>query len=185
MKRSFVLVIHLLLSGCVGLNNVSEIQPGETWAPSPDQAVLFFGVGLEVEWPHKGFGLQLDEYDAEAGINRGNCLIYNRAYAILKPPTPGTVKYFAYSVEPGYYAPGGLAFYPLEKTYQKQAFRADAGVITYIGDFIYRGNREPMLLRRDLRAARAALRDFPALKGDPVVAETIPIKGWRLFLCTP
>lgn len=183
VRRAAPLVACLLLAACPEFNNITEIRPYDWSTPAPTRAVIIYGIGLEAPWPYQGFAVNLGEYDAVRGAIRGDCWRYNHTRAVVMPATVGALKYFAFSAEPGYFAQSPSTSYPLEGM-GEVAFHAPAGRITYIGEFTYQG-KKPMALRRDLDRARAAVRMFPTLDGEPVFAETVPIEPQYMWLCTP
>jgi hypothetical protein len=138
-SRNWAAVVALApaLAGCI-LNNVDEIQSDDGFAPSRGRAVLVFGLGALEE---HGLTVILEEYDPQRAQVTGNGWHWNRAQASVVRGAPGQVRYFAFSVEPGYYAWSGFnnaelaSADGLEAPLPSIAFRAPADRVTYVGDF--------------------------------------------------
>lgn len=151
MKHILLLAMSLLLSGCLGLNDVKAVPmpykiKGKLMTPSADRAWVIFG--LVAEGPGYGdsspaFSVHADEYSLDRQNITGNCWRYNHMGANI-PRIVGTHQYFAFDVKPGYYVPRE----PLSALKKHLVFEVPAGRIVYLGDFVWTG-KATLDLRRD------------------------------------
>jgi hypothetical protein len=129
------------------------------------------------------FSVQLDEYDLAEQKAAGDCWHYNRMQALV-PSEPGSVRYFAFDVPAGHYAPSAFATgNGLEGG--PQAFAAPSGQVVYAGDFVYTANRF-VALRRNMEAAQASLAPTsPEIAKRLSAANAVAIMSPPGILCTP
>lgn len=169
----------VFLSGCA-MNSVRPLSPDSV--AKSKQAVLVYGVQVEGKWDYPLFNVEVAEYDLKAQAVAGNCFVFNRADATV-PATPGAVRYFAFEVPVGHYTYG--PFNAVSIVGKRLAFRADAGRLTYIGDFIYTPAKT-VELRRNSEGYEASLVEvFPGTSGKFVLAESFSVQSPQMFLCTP
>jgi hypothetical protein len=185
------MVVAATLSGCLLLNGVDELNPDDWHAPSIGRSVIVYGVAVEALWEYPQFGVKFDEYDTERQQGTGNCFRFNHTHAVVSG-NPGQVRYFVFSVPPGTYAyspfQGQLTLSP---ELRQAGFVAPPGRMVYFGDFIFvrdplKGARSGTVeVRQNLQAARKAIKGFPRLKGDLLLAEIVPVQPPGMFLCAP
>lgn len=175
----FSALLLVLLSGCV-MNSVHQLSPDSV--AKSRQAVLVYGIQVEGHWDYPQFAVQLVEYSLKDQDGMGNCFTFNRAEATV-PSTPGAVKYFAFEVPAGHYTYGAFNGVPLVG--ETLAFNAVAGRQSYIGDFVYTSARQ-VELRRNSEGYKSSLPEvFPGTRGKFMLAEAIPVRPPRPFLCMP
>jgi hypothetical protein len=171
MRRVARFALVVLLSGtqqgCL-LNNVAELSPQETNAPSRGRAIAVYGVGLEGHWRYPKFAVTLDEYSAERQSITGGCWRYNHMKAVV-PSDSKRVEHFAFEVRPGHYIYSGFNIVGLKGG--PMAFEVPADRVVYVGDFVYTGDGAVELRRPQ--------RDGITLA--PAASAPIP----NVFLCTP
>ncbi len=176
------------LSGCAGLNNVRELDAGQHYRPSPAKAVLLYGSELQSPWAGGSMArptaLDFEEYDAVAGRNRGNCWRFNHTESLLDTTKIGAPKFSAFIVDPGYFVLNRFSA-PDRAVTDAAAFYAAPGTVSYVGTYVYKGEKNGLELRRDLAEGQAAAGQFPGLAGPVVIAPTIPVRENNAFLCTP
>ncbi len=132
MVRLMLFGLSVLVSGCLGLNDVRPIRMQDLpAAPSGDRT--FAVVSLSVDAPQLErypfvFSVSIDEYSIEHQDISGNCFRYNHMYPGIDP-IAGNRQYFAFDVRPGYYTVSGIG--GREKTI---AFELPVGGIVYLGD---------------------------------------------------
>jgi len=172
-------VAAALLSGCLGLNDVSRVvEPGYT--PSANRALLVIGAGMEGNWKAQKFPISLYEYDIQRKSITGNCWRSNEVHAA----TELEIEYFVFDVAPGFYAGGGGMAVFRDQT-SPLAFEVPAGRVVYVGDFVYAKDRK-VDLRRNMDRAMAAVKSvYPNITGEPLVAEAVPVPTLQMFLCAP
>jgi hypothetical protein len=169
----------VLLAGCV-MNSVHQLSPDSV--AKSEQAVLVYGIQVEGKWDYPKFTVQLVEYSLKDQDGAGNCFTFNRARAAV-PSTPGAVKYFAFEVPAGHYTYGTFNGVPLNG--ETLAFTAVAGRQSYIGDFVYTSARQ-VELRRNSEGYKSSLPEvFPGTSGKFVLAEAVPVRPPKMFLCAP
>lgn len=177
------MALPALFAGCT-LNSVKLLPTGA--AVDDGRAIVVVGLGVEGDWKHSGFTVELDEYSVQAQAGTGNCFRFNRINATLSP-APGPTRYFAFDVPAGayVYSPfNGAQLVPAAK-YDATAFAAPAGKIVYIGDFTYSRDRM-VALRRDLDAfSKARAKSLANLRGEVLLAETAQVQRPKPFMCTP
>lgn len=180
------------LTGCAGLNNVTEVGASDMFAPRSGRAVVLYGVGLEASWPYRAFSVDLQEYDMQKGRGKGDCWRYNHTNAVVEAALKEPVKYFAFAVEPGYFVHSAFSSAYVEPPYDRVAFKVLPGRINYIGDFILtKGPTDSLMgdaritLARDIDRARAAAKQFATLQGEPILADTAPRGELHAWLCMP
>lgn len=180
----------LTLSGCLWLvlGPTNTVRPGELSFARPGTTQIVFGVATEADWPAKGFSVQLDRYDPVTG-EAGNCSRHDNARGSI-PPTPTGLHYFVFDVPAGNYVFSALNGQSLDSD-SPAAFVAPAGQSVYLGDFVLVGPITPytlsidgpIVVRRDLAAAKAALgREATRLELADVLSG---VRRGRPFLCTP
>ena len=178
----------LALSGCAGLNNIRELDAGQHYQPSMQKAVLLYGSELQQPWPDslmsRSRGLDFQEYDAVAGRSKGNCWRYNHTESVIDITRIGAAKFSAFVVDPGYFVLSGFSA-PDRAVTDAAAFYAAPGTVSYVGTYIYKGEKEGFELRRDLVEGQAAAGEFPGLARSVVMAPTIPVRENGFFVCTP
>ncbi|MBR7800473.1 hypothetical protein [Undibacterium fentianense] len=185
-KNAIVFVLLSMLAslqGCMLLNNVDTISKEKVIAPSLYRGIAIVGVALEADWPYPQFSISLDEYSVEKQAITGNCWRFNRMTASV-PKEVKSVHYFAFEVEPGHYTMSPFNT-PFQDAKQVQGFHVPAGQITYIGDFIYTGQKS-IELRRNYPVIEVDLKNyFPNMKATVKLAESVLIARPSLFLCAP
>ena len=178
----------LALSACAGLNNVRELDAGEHYQPSAQKAVLLYGSELRQPWPNNSMprptGLDFQEYDAVAGHSKGNCWRSNHTPKVIEVAKIGAPKFSAFVVDPGYFVLNPLSA-PGRDVADTAAFYAAPGTVSYVGTYVYKGEKDGFELRRDLAEGQAAAEQFPGLKGAVVMAPTIPVRENGGFVCGP
>ncbi|MBS0158074.1 MAG: hypothetical protein JSS26_05755 [Nitrospira sp.] len=136
----FLLMINLLLSGCLLLNDVKPISipdklTGDRTMPVANRAVVILGLSVEGSgynlYTHP-FSIHTDEYSVEHQNITGNCWRYNYVEAKVTGIV-GTRQYFAFNVKPGYYVAREL----FSASRKNLVFEVPAGRIVYLGDFIW------------------------------------------------
>jgi len=171
--------VAVLAGGCT-VSSTSPLEAGGT--PRAGRAVIVYGVGVDGQWPHARYAVQLAEYDLERQAITGNCFRFNRVDADV-PAAPSGIRYFAFDVPAGSWVYSPMNGAELEG--DPVAFRAPAGQAVYLGDFIY-GKNGRVTRVGDLAAERAAIRQaLPAVPADLASAASIAVAAPRPFLCTP
>lgn len=172
-------LVGAMNAGCI-VNSSNALPDGGI--PSANRAVIVYGVKVEGAWPHPAFPLDLAEYDIGQQNITGNCFRFNRTETRVSP-LPGTVKYVAFDVRPGYYiySPFNVAPFAVEVV----SFEARAGKTVYIGDFIYEKSRQVSLVRQLDTAREAIVQALPKLKGQITLATATAATRPRAFVCTP
>jgi hypothetical protein len=175
----FSALLLVLLTGCV-MNSVHQLSPDSV--AKSQQAVLVYGIQVEGKWDYPQFAVQLVEYSLKDQDGAGNCFTFNRAEATV-PSTPGAVRYFAFEVPAGHYTHGTFGGVPFVG--ETLAFTAVAGRPSYAGDFVYTSAKR-VELRRNSESYRSRLPEvFPGTSGKFILAEAIPVRPPKMFLCTP
>jgi hypothetical protein len=201
MSALLVCALVFSLSGCMVINTVSTIDEKDWLSPSPERAVVVFGIGNEGK-PSSYLNIILKKYILGKRELTTSCFFthYDLIQAGLYPSATGDKKYFVFDVLPGYYV------------YNKDEiiFKVDAGKINYLGDFIRTDKKEAcpewgcedgvgtyticmqddyplgsdckkqryvMELRQDINAATAAVKKFRSLKPVLIPAEQVKIEG--------
>ncbi|WP_026792471.1 hypothetical protein [Pleomorphomonas oryzae] len=176
------------LSGCAGLNNVRELDVSQHYRPTSEKAVLLYGGELQSPWPGGSMArpatLNFEEYDAVAGRNKGNCWRFNHTESLLDTTKIGAPKFSAFIVDPGYFVLNRFSA-PDRIVTDAAAFYAAPGTVSYVGTYVYKGEKDGFELRRDLGEGQAAARQFSGLAGPVVMAPTIPVRENNAFVCTP
>ncbi|HUC66706.1 MAG TPA: hypothetical protein VMA53_14810 [Stellaceae bacterium] len=202
LQLVLVIVASTTLSGCLdldwamlslfgGRNDVRQIEPND-WIDIPrDRAVIVYGVADQGKWPREGIAVTLDEYSMERHQIAFSCFLYNHADAVLAAGT-AEVHYFVFRVPPGYYIDGIINPTPVAEPYASMAFEAPAGRIVYIGDFVNvteaagADAEETFEFRRNLDAARTALKSYKALHGELTLANGVRVdRGPMPYPCMP
>jgi hypothetical protein len=177
----------VVLSGCAGSNGVRELKIGQHYQPTSRKAVLLYGSELQQPWPNtplsRPTALNFDEYDATAGRNKGNCWRFNHTESLLDTTSIGVPRFSAFIVDPGYFVLNGFSA-PDRTVTDAAAFYAAPGTVSYVGTYVYKGEKGGFELRRDLAEGQAA-GQFLGLAGPVVMAPTIPVRENRVFLCSP
>jgi hypothetical protein len=179
LRWSALAIVAVLMGGCT----LSSTVPLETGgAPHAGRAVIVYGLGVEGQWPHARYGVQLAEYSLEQQNITGNCFRFNRVDAAV-PSAPAGLRYVAFDV-----VPGSWVYSPMNGAQPEGdpvAFRVPAGQTVYLGDFIY-GKNGRVRRTGDLAAERTAIRQaLPALAADLMPVATVPVAAPKPFLCTP
>lgn len=174
-----LLALSLVLSGCVS-NAVRLIPAG--MAASNAGAVVIYGVGVEGNWKHERFGIELAAYDLGKQALAGNCFRFDRTRAKV-PAASGPIQYFAFEVPPGNYVYSPFNSAPLAQ--DAWAFAAPEARTVYIGDFVYARNDDVVIRRDPGNLQRAHAASLPDLKGEIVLATAVPVRPPAPFLCTP
>lgn len=178
----------LALSSCAGLNNVRELDAGELYRPSAQKAVLLYGSELQQPWPDSSMprptGLDFQEYDASAGRNKGNCWRSNHTQSVIDVAKVGVPKFSAFVVDPGHFVLNAFSA-PGRAVADEAAFYAAQGTVSYVGTYVYKGEKDGFALRRSVAEGRAAAEQFPGLEGPVVMAPTIPVRENGIFVCGP
>lgn len=188
MATTIAIGCLLALFGCAGLNNVHELDASQHYRPSTQKAVLLYGSELQQPWPDgsmpRSRGLDFQEYDAVAGRSKGNCWRYNHTESVIDISKIGVPKFSAFLVEPGYFVLNGFSA-PGRTIADAAAFYAAPGTVSYVGTYVYKGEKAGFELRRDLAEGQAAAGEFPGLARFVVMAPTIPVRENGFFVCTP
>lgn len=188
MAATIAIGCLLALSGCAGLNNVRELDASQHYRPPMQKAVLLYGSELQQPWPDgsmpRSRGLDFQEYDAAAGRSKGNCWRYNHTESVIDISKIGVPKFSAFIVDPGYFVLNRFSA-PDRIVTDAAAFYAAAGTVSYVGTYVYKGEKDGFELRRDLAEGQAAARQFSGLAGPVVMAPTIPVRENNAFVCTP
>lgn len=180
---SAMLAMLASLQGCLLLNNVDTISKEKVIRPKANRGIAIVGVAVEAEWPYPQFSISLDEYSIEKQAITGNCWRFNRMTASV-PKEAKSAHYFAFEVEPGHYTMSPFNT-PIQETNQAQGFHVPAGQITYIGDFIYAGQKS-IILRRHYPTIEAELKKaYPNMQYNAKLAESVLVARPHLFLCAP
>lgn len=186
--KKIVIVFAMLsvltsLQGCLLLNNVDMISKEKVIVSNPNRGIAIVGVAIEADWLYPQFSISLDEYSIEKQAITGNCWRFNRMTATVSKEARAA-HYFAFEVEPGHYTLSPFNA-PLQDANQAQSFHVPAGQITYIGNFIYAGQKS-ILVRRNYPTIEAELKQaYPNIQSTVKLAESVLVARPYLFLCAP
>ncbi len=191
-KRSAALLASagclLTLFGCVGLNNVSELDAAQHDQLSAQKAVLLYGSELQSPWQTVGLprpsGLSFEEYDVATGRNKSRCGRSNRTNGTIDTTRTGAATFSAFVVDPGYFVLSAFSA-PGRALSDAGAFYAARGTVNYVGVYVYKGEDQGFELRRDLAEGQTAARQFSGLSWPVVVASTVPVRDNTPLVCSP
>jgi hypothetical protein len=201
MKVFVIIFISFLLLGCTP-NDVKTITNFEL--PSPNRAIIVFGLGVEdtLRQEQNNLGLLLHEYDMTKQSDTHICFIrYNHIWANIDNK-PNEFGYFAFDVAPGYFATMDYISNSPKSYENGNAYEIPAGRIVYLGDFIYSDRDKipsedekkypkiyyrPKIILKDSREKAAIFIKslFPKFKGELVMPKPIKVKAPSMLLCTP
>lgn len=128
--------------------------------------------------------LDFTEYDAASGHAKGNCWRFDHTEGRFDITKIGAPKFSAFIVDPGYFVLHPFSA-PDRTVIDAAAFYAAPGTVSYVGTYVYKGEKDGFELRRDLAEGRAAAQQFSGLAGPVVMAPTIPVRHNSAFVCTP
>jgi len=171
MKHILLLATSLLLSGCLGLNDVKTLELNFQGTPPADRAYVIVQLSVEESTQLEMF---IAEYSLERQDITGTCWRYNLMFPIV-PAIGGTRQYFAFDVKPGHYVP--LAYH--DAMSKGIAFEVPAGRIVYLGEFILTSGGK-LELKRDLESVKEYFRGREIL-----LAETRQIPAAKGIVCGP
>lgn len=165
-----------------------ELDVGQRYQPSSKKAVLLYGSELQRPWQDGSMGrltaLDFEEYDAVAGRNKGNCWRFNHTESLLDTTKIGAPTFSAFIVDPGYFVLNRFSA-PDRTVTDAAAFYAAPGTVSYVGTYVYKGEKDGFELRRDLAEGQAAAGQFSGLAGPVVMAPTVSVRENSAFVCSP